>query len=90
MECVKTGKPFEVSLGRFIDVQAHVERFYCSGHIAGPQNVELVKTLRPGKTYFGHGEEHSRRGMAEAVKKEGFDAEALREGQVIECPAKAT
>ncbi len=84
LESVEGGMPFETERGKFIKVEAHVERFALSAHISGPQNVELVKELKPGKIFLGHGEKESRQGLSEWLQKEGFDARPLQEGQAIE------
>ena len=84
LQSVESGMPFEIYPGHEIKVAAHVAKFYLSAHIDGPQNVELVKSLQPKKVYTGHGEPVSREGLAGLLRSQGFDAEALQEGQVIE------
>ncbi len=84
LKSVETGMPFELESGRTVKVSAHVERFFLSAHISGPQNVEVAKVLKPGKIYLGHGEKESRIALARVLSREGLNAEPLQEkGQII-------
>lgn len=83
---IETGMPFKTDDGQDFKVEAHVEQFKLSAHVDGPQNLDLVKAVRPKKTYLGHGEDGSRHGLTNQIKQSGFEAEALQgePGQVID------